>query len=536
MKARRFLTILMLTSILVLNARLAYAQNSGNFIADSGFRPAANGFAFENYTTESNPDASNLTPADMKRIFGDAVCATTAGDCILTPAAQEWMDATNTDMGGGHCEGMAVLSSMFYYRQQDLSKFNVSAAKELKLDGNVALQREIATWWATQATAPTTAAIIEDKTPSEIVDILIENFKAGADAKDAYTLGIYKPEFRDGHAITPYAISNQGNDKVWIMIYDNNNPGEERHIEVDRKANTWTYNAATNPSEPEDLYQGDADTKTLQLTPNLVRLKPQVCDFCESSGQTTGLYTVANTITYNQVRLDGKGDLLITTSSGGKLGYDQGKLYNTIPNAKIAFLKTVKGRDNDQEPVYFIPTGLQFTVVLDSAQISKDEPASLWLIGPGYVASIEKIMLGKGQKDTIVFAPDGSKLSYTTTSNEKPIITLGFDGKEADYDFEVANLSVDAGATIEVALDRANGKLNFAVKGGKTAASYDLSVTRIDNASERVFARKGIALSAGASAAVNYQKWNGQGNVLTVDVTNPDGSAGQSLALENEKK
>ena len=81
-------------------------------VADLGFRPEVNGFQFENY---GKSDATNLTPAEMQRIYGDAVCASKANDqCILTPPAEQWMNQQNQGMEGGHCYGFSVAAlSMF---------------------------------------------------------------------------------------------------------------------------------------------------------------------------------------------------------------------------------------------------------------------------------------------------------------------------------------------------------------------------------------------------------------------------------------
>jgi len=54
---------------------------------------------------------------------------------------------------------------------------------------------------------------------------------------------------------------------VWIMHYDNNYPGEERHIEVDKKP-TLAYTTAADPNGSESGYKGDADTKTLTIAPS----------------------------------------------------------------------------------------------------------------------------------------------------------------------------------------------------------------------------------------------------------------------------
>ncbi len=137
-------------------------------MADLGFRPQVNGFSFENYGKDKQ--VTNLTPAEVRRMFGDQVCANIKGDtCTLTPPAQQWMEQANGAMAGGHCEGFATLSLLFYSNKVDLTKFGADKVVDLKLDGNEALQREIAYWFITQATQPAANAILR-ATPSEIVD------------------------------------------------------------------------------------------------------------------------------------------------------------------------------------------------------------------------------------------------------------------------------------------------------------------------------------------------------------------------------
>src|SRR6516225_5664704 len=80
-------------------------------VADSGFRPAPNGFTFQNYgtTLASGAVPTNLTPADVEAIFGQKVCADAAiGKCDLIPEAQAWMEQMNQAMADGHCFGFSV--------------------------------------------------------------------------------------------------------------------------------------------------------------------------------------------------------------------------------------------------------------------------------------------------------------------------------------------------------------------------------------------------------------------------------------------
>src|SRR5205807_8746245 len=78
----------------------------------------------------------------------------------------------------------------------------------------------------------------------------------------------------------PYAVEDAGGGIFNVLIYDNNFPKVTRAIKIDRNANTWSYDAATNPSNPSELYQGDANTKTIDVEPTSPGIGPQPCPFC----------------------------------------------------------------------------------------------------------------------------------------------------------------------------------------------------------------------------------------------------------------
>ena len=176
-------------------------------------------------------------------------------------------------MDDGHCEGMAVLALLFELDKAEPTDFGGATAFEISLVGNnVKLQHEIALWWSTQALEPMSQAEIRTLTPIEIVDKLTRRSRRATRAtRSASTC----PTGSGGHATTPYAIVDKSDAETWIMHYDNNFPGEERHIDVDATANTWKYFTAANPKEPGAAYDGDANTKTLTIAPTSVRLRPR---------------------------------------------------------------------------------------------------------------------------------------------------------------------------------------------------------------------------------------------------------------------
>ena len=178
-------------------AATAVPATSATGLVDTGFRPEANGFAIPNYGGEVVEPQSgqtspvvNLTPVEMRRLFGDAVCAAQPdnnGACLLTPPASQWMEQNNASMNGGHCEGFAVLSQLIYGGIVDPKQFGADRAIDLKIPGNERLQREIAYWFATQGP---TWDIQQVLPPKEMVDFLKTEY--AKDGKNIFRLGIMK--------------------------------------------------------------------------------------------------------------------------------------------------------------------------------------------------------------------------------------------------------------------------------------------------------------------------------------------------------
>ena len=225
---------------------------------DSGFRPERDGFAFANYGAAP---VTNLEAADMQRMFGSVVCTNTAAECVLTPTARIWMEEMNRAMANGHCEGMAVLSQYFYYGILQTTSFGAATPDALVFENNTALQREIAYWWATQATYPTRAyRVVTD--PRTVLARLQEGLSQDADVNALYTIGLYEPGYTGGHTVTPIAIRTIDDQTVAIQIYDNNTPLITPEILVDTVANTWSY-TSTHPNGSVVEYSGDASSPKL---------------------------------------------------------------------------------------------------------------------------------------------------------------------------------------------------------------------------------------------------------------------------------
>src|SRR5258708_23827977 len=134
MKLYNRLVILTLITLLLLSSAIR-TWSQGKVLADSGFRPAQHGFSFENYGNDNKP--VNLTPEKVRELFGDSACKTIDnGTCVLSASSASWMDKQNKEMSGGHCEGMAVLSTLIFngtVKLHDLDP-NAQSIADLKAD------------------------------------------------------------------------------------------------------------------------------------------------------------------------------------------------------------------------------------------------------------------------------------------------------------------------------------------------------------------------------------------------------------------
>lgn len=512
-----------------LGAKGARRASLGSKPGETPFTPSAQGFKFENYGNEDGIE--NLTPAEIKRMFGADVCADEDnGECILTPAAEQWMEETNKGMDDGHCEGLATVALLFETGKLKAADFGAPTAFQLELAGNKKLQHEIAYWFSTQFVAPMSDAEISSLTPNEVVDKLVESFTTG---KESYTLGIYMPDGSEGHATTPYAVIDKSDTETWIMQYDNNFPGEERHIDIDRKANTWKYFTSANPKEPGSTYEGGADTHTLTIAPTSVRLGAMTCPFCGEVDDPAD--DDARAKGSRRIILDGDADLLITDDTGKRIGHVGGALVNEIPGAKAIPAKAA-GRAANAEPIYQLPSGHALTVTLDGSTLKSEEGSDVSLIAQGYTMGVYGVELDPGQKDTITFSPDWREVSYTTAQDATPDLELGVATKAADYEFEISASGETGGQRLSITLDVKAGTLAVEAAAVDGTATYEVEIHRIADDGEQVFKHKGVSSGPKDRFVFDYAQWTGNGKDLKVGVDHgDDGTIDDEEEMDDEE-
>lgn len=501
-------------------------STTGQYVADSGFRPDPDGFSFPNYGDD--PGVAGLGAAQLVELFGQQACLTPSGAaCRLGSPATTWLQVMNNAAAAGHCEGMAALSQVFAAGEQSPSEYGAENTFGLPFDGNQRLQRDIARWFSTQATEPTQGSELRGKSPVEILDLLIEALPAERTPENTYTLGIFQPEFEGGHAITPYAVEDRGDGVFWIMVYDNNFPGESRALAVDRKTEAWSYLASTNPEEPEAVYVGDKHSGTLTLTALAPRLVQQECPFCR--GELDDEVAESGT---NQFSLTGAAaqssdtDFYLTDAADQRLGRVTGRLVRDVPDGRIIPLS--QGPGVAPAPFLEAPASLDTTVTI----VSQEESTALdfAMIGAGYDVLISGVNAPDGATAQVRLAADGSRVTYSQKPVAGPNMSVAVENAEGyvfDLNLDIVRMvAEDASITIASPDETAD-----VVVGSPTAGRYSLSIDVVGpDDSERQLVVAEFDLASSQQVVLNFEQWR-PGGPLQADVINESGEVVGSLQV-----
>jgi hypothetical protein len=481
-------------------------------IADVGFRPGPNGFAFQNYgnTLSDGSAPTNLTAANVETMFGSGVCASDVyGFCVLNPAAQAWLNSTNAAMADGHCYGFSVAAELLWQQKLNPKKFGAGTTPFLSITDNQALQSQIAYDWSMQ-TLPSVQSQRISGTPNQILAKLRQVLTAHP--SDTYTIAIWKRDGSGGHAITPFAVVNKGSGQFDVLIYDNNFPDVTRTISFNTKADTWSYAASSIPTEPDAIYEGDAVTKTITLFPTSPGLGVQPCPFCGKvpSAGTTG--TVGAT---EQIYLAGgainRAGLMITDTSGHRLGVVNGSLVNEIPGSEINPVISSSTWTNKITPNYVVPANGTYTLALDGSALTGPDTETVGIIGPSFALSVDNVAMRPGDKDSLTAAPYATKMSYTVSRPKSVTLELGVSDNQADYAFTVSGLSARPGGVVSLTLPAESSNLTVANAGTSGTSKVDVQATRYTAKTTTTFSHQGIPLAGGDTALLQFGHWTATG-------------------------
>lgn len=497
---------------------------------NSGFRTELDGFSFQNYGKEL--EATDLTPAEMVRMFGEGVVASRAdGRLILTPPAQHWMEMANDAMGSGHCEGMAVLSVLMYFNKISPTEFEGNKAINLSIQKQM-LQREIAYWWTTQVTSPGGSIRMHDS-PNAIVDQLIKTFKEGRNATEWWVMGIYKPDGSQGHAVTPYAVEEMKNNTARILVYDNNYPKYIKAVYVNRTANTWSYYAAINPNRPTELYTGNASTKSLEIVSVSSRLGQQSCDFCEeeSGSGISGTKGLLVGGIHDEVWSSGDAHLLIADDLGRKIGFlESGQLINEIPGAEIRNL-TFETSGHGHEPFYSIPANTNYNIALDGSGITEASDQGLWIFSPGSVIGAKTVM-NPGQQDHVVLTSQGTgdlKWTYTSSTGQNTVdlticLKSNKPGDNSYIEFTIKGAQLDENGQVGVELNMNDEKLTVTTNNNDNPGNLQVEMKKVDENGEQTFSNGDTQLQSNDVAVLDFGNYDEDSGTMPIEVTHEDGT------------
>ncbi|MCW2958291.1 MAG: hypothetical protein JWP18_1094 [Solirubrobacterales bacterium] len=527
---------------------------TGKIIADNGFRPLVDGFSFENYGNEYKP--LNMTPFEVEDVFGNQVCVRgTGATCRLSPLAEKWRKAQNEAMGGGHCMGMAVTSLRMFYGTVDPKIYGAARTYDLVLRRNANLQALIAEGHTFQEYTSILKGTVAS-TPRAVLRKLESDLRT---KKEYPTLGIYQRDGNGGHAITPFAVEDQGNGQKKILVYDNNFPGIVRTVSVNTTRNTWRYIGGTNPKDLDELYEGDARTQSLEVTPTTPGEKFQPCPFCSgrASSGTKKTRRVGSVLSkddqYNEIRLTtvrrNHPHLVLEDAQGRRTGLVNGELVREIPGVRIKRNLAVQNWKESPEPVFQAPVGLPLTVHVDGSQLTKAVNTGITITGPGLDLEIDAIRLAADQQDTVTFPGDAAGLTYETdarasTSPEFYATIEDGDVKKggAFYVVGTGAIGFGAGSRVGFRINRKAGTFTLDTTGTKPTPQSDglhgkslyfATLVRANAKEDAVWVTAPIPLAGGANGErlkINYRRAPAKSKPLPVVTGRPGGQQTTQLA------
>lgn len=490
----------------------------------SGYDLATHSLSFANFAGESRN--SSLKPDSVARMFGQsAVCASVEdGHCRLTPLAQTWLERINQSMGGGRCEGFAVLSGLFFLDELSPSDFGASSPVDLDIIGNPVLGDEIAYWFSTQFLQNITKDQTQSLSAVELVDFLGTALGKQGTEREMFRLGIMRVKedgrVAGGHAVLAYEVLPGAGGLFYIKVYDNNHPGEERVITVDPTANRWEYQASSNPDEASSLYVGDpANKNRVFVTPIRPRTGAQPCIFCNGT-ETDGELALSQLFTFGSVEAAAR------TETGATTGVVDGQFVNDVPGATLVPNFSEGAWEDLMMPTIFLPPA-NTTIVLNGKE--GETPMSVTLFGKGFESGIDGPAVPVGVAESLTVTAGGTAISYLPASASRGVSlhTALQTNNGSQVRFEVAIPEGLEATSLELAVNPGTG--NAAVQADMTGDTVlAVRVTKSDASAENVLDGE-VSVPRNGGVAFDVENWQVDSNTIAVTVdVDGDGTFDQS--------
>lgn len=525
MKEKYFASTLMPIKIKVNSA--VPSQLEGEFIVRENFLPNPDGFGFENYTDCLETD---LTDEDIVAFLGQeqACYMSPQGKCILSARATTWKQQEIDGGNNGHCYGMAVASVRFMKKlpfkgKTNPADFENGAVTTLELQKK-SVRNLIAYYFTSQYAGILEKYTTEIKqTPSQVLETIIARMNTD---DPIAVIGVMDRSGSGGHAITPYAVKEKGNDVFEVYVYDNNYPDDaNRFVTIDRDKETWQYEVKVNPDSTPFIYEGDATTFTLCAIPlsehdNLkpINISDNIAEF-QFTGQ--GL------------------QMLIENWDEQRIGYDfeTGQYVNEIEDAEMVPVfnigtppkyripvNTIDDKQDDVEKLLSQMFGVTIGALL-GLESEPETNSSLFMQAIDGIVEFGNINLTSGEKFNAVIHPNARTvyLQSESITTQKPTISLTTDDKvtKQGYIYELSELALVKGTDIMILIDDNHNLEVWSIAGtdftSLDSSAYSLRVTKMDKNGQAFASKKKILLQAGVKTRIEVKKWVRSNNSRAVD-------------------
>ena len=433
-----------------------------------------------------------------------------------------WNEKVNFATLGGHCDGMTTTSLRLFKDIDQQSTYQTGASTTHALDkGNI---RRYITWnfvlqFANPALAANTASL--QKTPNQVLQqiyLALQN-----NAPDPLNLGIFQGG--SGHSILPYSIEDAGNGKYRVKVYDNNHHDDaNRSVEFDTQANTWRYDLGGSTG----VWSGNGSSHSIGVIPLSVYLQQPQCPWCSSgSWAANGLLPDAEEQT--QTWLQGAGHLLISDTSGRRIGHVGDQFINEIPGASGNIPLTGLGLPT--EPIYNVPASDSYRIQVAGVEGSQ-ELSSITHFGPGYTVAADKVKTATGIGEELNVTSNGSRVSFTAGQQQELELTLASDETE-HVQFKLLGVDLSNGNTVQVTHDEGAGKLSVSHAQAQ-GSLYTLEFGLITSGGLSSFLHKDIQMDEGNTQVFDYGTWDGAGDMTMCTDVGSNGTLDACSEISNE--
>ncbi len=456
---------------------------------------------------------------------------------------EQFITNTNNAMSDGHCFGIATFVMELYLQKQgvdvsteetalsqntiqDINKYceNCNNAFDLSLYEdwtesdklNDPLANKLISNFALQTLSHTENyrflfGLEED--PLETVKALYNNLGT-LQTENQFVLTLHHASkdanghlVQEGHAITPYKVSEDGSGGYKIFVYDNNHPGDdERSISVKSGEDgiwTWTYTMQTGEVWESNL-EFDTDSakyNRLEIIPLNLILSDASSDLSQAThdfipDSTSGTY----------IAFSGAHEASVTLSTGASLNlYDHP--FDEITGA--SFRTIYGGGGGELSYGLYLPEAMEFTLALSGGS----EGATLSKFGYGGSVAVNDLEIDSGKEHLFSFDSQGYMTYLAGNASDHLSFNFGYENNDQTMNFLFDAVAVNENTGLSFAFDDSEGSIRMGASQG-LANTYDFSATRSANGELDTFNYSNMSLADNGANHYLFDDWSKSGSLV----------------------